>query len=215
MADRSEPLLAGRLLYLSASLPESPEEADNAEEAILSLCRAVYAEGGTILANKSEELLTLVALVAGEYATVEPEEELEPSGPGWPEQPRPPARRRPAPLIVLPGERIVDGEDLAVLQRAGYLRQATPEERLGLLARADAMICVGRQRETDWHDFERASQRRRLVVAFPSTGAGAVDRATDFERESGPVEERFAAWFDDRRRLGPEDLPERDMDRFA
>ena len=75
MGDLPDPLLADRLIYLSATMPESEEAAANAEEAIICLSRAVFSEGGRILVNPEEELVTLVALVAGEYMLVEPEEE--------------------------------------------------------------------------------------------------------------------------------------------
>lgn len=203
MADLPEPLLAGRLIYLSAAMPESEEDAANAEEAIVSLSRAVYSEHGRMLVNEEEELVALVALVAGEYMPVEPEEERQEEPPGAPRQGETPVSRPEPPLIVLPRQaRFPESEERYLLQRFGYLRPFDPEERMRLLARADAMVCIGRQQQADWHDFQRASERRRPVVALPSTGAPAPDpEAAEFERELRPTEERFLGWMEQRRRL--------------
>lgn len=72
------PRLAGRAVFLSASVP-SPERAERfrrvedahleIEEAVVSLARAVFTEGGTLVFGGHPTISPLVAMVAGEYIT--------------------------------------------------------------------------------------------------------------------------------------------------
>jgi SLOG-like protein len=71
-------LLADRSVFLSASVP-SPERAERyrrvedahleIEEAVVSLARAVFVEGGTLVFGGHPTISPLVAMVAGEYIT--------------------------------------------------------------------------------------------------------------------------------------------------
>ncbi len=188
----------GFLLYLSAAMPESEEHAAAAEEAIISLSRAVCAVGGRLLVNPEDDIVTLVALVAAEYAMVEPEEEEQEPGD---------RRARHPPLVVLgrPWEDSAADEARMTLARFGYLEPSRPEERLEWMARAGAMVSIGRQDRRDWEDFHRSGSTGRPVVSFPSTGAEdlpGADRAWD-----GPFEEvevRFERWMAARREAGRE-----------
>jgi len=76
-------LLVDRGVFLSASVP-SPDRADRyrrvpdaaieIEEAVISLARAVFAEGGQLVFGGHPTIAPLVALVAGEYIAPEPGE---------------------------------------------------------------------------------------------------------------------------------------------
>lgn len=179
----------GLLLYLSAAMPEREEHAAAAEEAILSLSRALYAEGGRLLVNPEDDIVTLVALVAAEYVAIEPREE----GESREQEPRLPA----APVIVLARswEAGPAGEEHLALARFGYLELSRPQERLEWMARADAMILIGRQDRRDWEDFRRLANRRRPIAVFPSTGAeGPQDAGGPWESRLEEVETRFHRW---------------------
>src|SRR5437667_261524 len=78
-------LLAGKAVFLSASVPSPnraeryrrvPNSALEIEEAVISLARAVFAEGGQLVFGGHPTISPLVALVAGEYVVPEPGERL-------------------------------------------------------------------------------------------------------------------------------------------
>lgn len=74
----AESRLIGHNIFLSASVP-APERAERyrrvkdahleIEEAVVSLARAVFAEGGTLVFGGHPTISPLVAMVAGEYST--------------------------------------------------------------------------------------------------------------------------------------------------
>jgi hypothetical protein len=184
----------GLLLYLSAAMPEREEHAAAAEEAILSLSRALYAEGGRLLVNPENDIVTLVALVAAEYVAIEPKEEGEP---------REQETRHPeVPVIVLarPWEGGPAGEEHLAPARFGYIWLSRPEERHEWMARAGAMISIGRQDRRDWEDFQRSANRRRPIAVFPSTGAEGPEGADrGWEGRLEEVDARFHRWMAERR----------------
>lgn len=178
----------GRTLFLAAGLPSSQETeagfdpVEATEEAVISLARAVFAEGGQIALIEDEVIALLVGMVAGEYLVPEPAETV--GG----EIERPPAE---APVRVYrPGGTEQDGE-IDFLARHGYISVRNPEDaglsldsQMSFIladARPDALVCLGGGEETEsqCRSFLRLAEGRRAYI-LGTTGGSASRLAESF-----------------------------------
>jgi hypothetical protein len=140
----------------SAETPNMPSSAVlEAEEAVISLVRAIMAEGGRVRLVADESLAMLASIVAGEYT----EPFLDERG----ERPAPPLS-----VFITAGQ--ADRESFAPLQRLGYANVAFHED---VQWSADALVCIGRGTPRDVTRFVEQSGANTPVFTVRASGGGA------------------------------------------
>jgi hypothetical protein len=172
MTDRSE--APSCVLFVTGTAPRQKQEAAEAEEAMISLSRAVFARNGRMLLSSDESTLAVVALVAAEYASFGSRELV------------------PPPVVVLG----LTGGMVDTFQKVNLVSAVGIESAPELLGNADAMVCIGKQRRKDWELFERTSTLAlpRPIYAFASTGAPLQGTSPEFDGILADIDSRFLRW---------------------
>jgi hypothetical protein len=169
-----------------------------AEEAVMSLVRAVLSEGGTVMLRADPALAILAAVVAGEYARPYVEDRRE-------------ARAPQLSLVVQ--ERDMASADVERLEQLGLASIVADEGSKALFDRASgaaAMVCVGTGSAEEVAMF-REFTRGAPVFVMGSTGGGARELAS---AESGETFDVIDASVDAETRVRRErdDRSDRDLD---
>ena len=196
--------LRGRSLLLSASLPTAEraetyrriEAAEIIEEAVVSLARAVFSEGGTLVFGGHPTISPLVALVVREYVTPPVAEsfqggmEREWQGPrveiyqseAYREQiTEATLRLKRQPVVTVHWVEAVDGEvaDPDVRDRP-QAKQSLRRMRVEMVKRSDllGMVCIGGMEGVEEEmELFHEHQARLPVFAVESTGGAAAKLA--------------------------------------
>jgi hypothetical protein len=169
-----------RTIFLAAEMPRVEDDDDDdlallerdtrleTEEAVISLARAVFAEGGEIAMIEDPVLSPLITLIAGEYLVPQPAEELvrvdsETKGrKSW----------RPVSLYRIESEGLKLHQEVDHMAGLGHVTVATlmtpfrrsdpgaQIEECLTRARPDAMVCIGGNEQVD-------EQCRIFLEQFP------------------------------------------------
>jgi hypothetical protein len=191
--------LAGKRIFLSASIPSPqreaeyrrvPDAAQQIDHAVVSLCRAVFSRGGTVVFGGHPSISPLVALVAAEYA-----------GPGADDAP--PQQQPREPMVMIYQSRVFEGslpDETLLMYRMGFaelrwinkepgeffdpadptsllriggslkrMRQAMIEETNPL-----AMVCIGGMKGVLDEFAMFTSLRSAPVYVFEATGGASL-----------------------------------------
>lgn len=174
----------GRTVLLTAGLPTEDrarsgfDPVEATEEAVLSLARAIFAEGGQLALIEDEVIAPLVGMVAGEYLVSEFAE----TAPGGGGEERPPTV---APVRLYRPGRSEEGGEIDDLARYGHLSIRnlgrtgfSVDDQMGFVladSQPAALVCLGggEDVESQCRSFIRLAEGRRAYILGTTGGAAA------------------------------------------